>query len=215
MNRAIPNSQSANAGLQIALPFGRPASAGASQSLRVGHRTLVVHFVRDARARRYVLRVNDDGTLRLTLPLWGSLDAARRFARGERRWIERERARLLRRAQPLTPTADRAALRRRARMELPARLHELAARHGFDAGRVTIRDQRTRWGSCSPRGDISLNWRLVTMPEAVRDYVLLHELAHLRVPNHSRRFWRVMSEICPEWRVARQWLRAHGDRGSS
>ncbi|MGH9313553.1 MAG: M48 metallopeptidase family protein, partial [Vicinamibacterales bacterium] len=124
-------------------------------------------------------------------------------------WIERERARLLRRAQPAIPPADRATLRRRARIELPARLRELAARHGFAAGRVTVRDQRSRWGSCSPRGDISLNWRLVLMPGAVRDYVLLHELAHLRVPNHSRRFWRVMSEICPGWQVARRWLRDH------
>jgi predicted metal-dependent hydrolase len=209
MNPAIPNPQSDNGGLQIGLPFGRPASVGASQTLRIGARTLVVHLVRDARARRYVLRVNTDGTLRLTLPRWGSLEAARRFVRAERGWIERERARLLRRAALSTSLADRASLKRRALIELPARLRELAARHGFEAGRVTVRDQRSRWGSCSPRGDISLNWRLVTMPDAVRDYVILHELAHLREPNHSRRFWRVMSRICPDWREARQWLRDH------
>jgi predicted metal-dependent hydrolase len=195
--------------LQPVLPFGRPSWAGASQSLRVGSRTLVVYLVRDARARRYVLRVNDDGTLRLTLPRWGSLEAARRFARGERRWIERERARLLRRTQPALPTAERTALRQRARTELPGRVRQLAARHGFTPGRVTIRDQRSRWGSCSPSGDISLNWRLVAMPDAVRDYVILHELAHLRVPNHSRRFWRLMFEICPDWQAARRWLREH------
>jgi predicted metal-dependent hydrolase len=210
MNPAIANPQSENAGSrQPVLPFGRPASAGASQTLKIGARVLVVHLVRDARARRYVLRVNGDGTLRLTLPRWGSLEAARRFARGERRWIERERARLLRRAQPsISPTA-RAALKRRALVELPARLRQLAAQHGFEAGRVTIRDQRSRWGSCSPSGDISLNWRLITMPDAVRDYVLLHELAHLREPNHSRRFWRLVSQICPDWRAARQRLRDH------
>jgi predicted metal-dependent hydrolase len=210
MNPLISNPQSGNGGLQIALPFGRPASAGASQTLKVGARVLVVHLVRDARARRYVLRVNSDGTLRLTLPRWGSLEAARRFARAERRWIERERARLLRRAAPSISPAERAMLTRRARIELTARLRTLAAQHGFEAGRVTIRDQRSRWGSCSPRGDISLNWRLVTMPDTVRDYVLLHELAHLREPNHSRRFWRLMSQICPDWRNARQWLREHG-----
>lgn len=209
MNPAIPNPQSDNGGLQIGLPFGRPASVGASQTLRIGARTLVVYLVRDARARRYVLRVNTDGTLRLTLPRWGSLEAARRFARAERGWIERERARLLRRAALSTSSPDRASLERRASIELPARLRELAARHGFEAGRVTVRDQRSRWGSCSPRGDISLNWRLVTMPDAVRDYVILHELAHLREPNHSRRFWRVMSRICPDWREARRWLRDH------
>jgi predicted metal-dependent hydrolase len=206
---SIANPQSDNAGSQPVLPFGRPASAGASQTLKLGARVLVVYLVRDARARRYVLRVNHDGTLRLTLPRWGSLEAARRFARGERQWIERERARLLRRAAPSISPEERATLKRRAHLELPARLRKLAAQHGFEAGRVTIRDQRSRWGSCSPNGDISLNWRLIRMPEAVRDYVLLHELAHLREPNHSRRFWRLMSRICPGWREARQWLREH------
>jgi predicted metal-dependent hydrolase len=166
-----------------------------------------VHLVRDARARRYVLRVNDDGSLRLTLPRWGSLGAARKFARAERAWIERERARLLRMVPPPLAAADRADLRRRADRELPARLRQLAARYKFRVGRVTIRDQRSRWGSCSPNGNISLNWRLVLMPDHVRDYVILHELAHLRVPNHSRRFWRLMSELCPAWQDARRWLR--------
>jgi predicted metal-dependent hydrolase len=100
-------------------------------------------------------------------------------------------------------------MKRRAVTELPARLRELASRHGFRPRRVTIRDQRSRWGSCSPGGDISLNWRLVLMPADVRDYVILHELAHLRVANHSRRFWKVMAEICPDWQVARRWLREH------
>ena len=94
-----------------------------------------MHLVRDPRARRYVLRVNDDGSLRLTLPRWGSLGAARRFARAERAWIERERARLLRMTQPPMAAADRAGLRRRAERELPARLRQLAVRHGFAVGR--------------------------------------------------------------------------------
>lgn len=101
-------------------------------------------------------------------------------------------------------------LRARAAVELPQRLRNLAETHGLAVTRVTIRDQRTRWGSCSPRGAISLNWRLVQMPEAVRDYVLIHELMHLREASHSRRFWRLVHEACP-WHVeARRWLRRHG-----
>jgi hypothetical protein len=192
---------------QPSLPFGRGGDATRPQALRIGARTLVVHLVRDARARRYVLRVNDDGSLRLTLPRWGSIDAARMFARGERRWIERERARVLRRARPALGPVETTEARRRAECELPARLRELAAAHGFRVRRVAIRDQRSRWGSCSPTGDISLNWRLVLMPAAVRDYVLLHELAHLRVANHSRKFWRLLGEVCPGWREARKVLR--------
>jgi predicted metal-dependent hydrolase len=76
--------------------------------------------------------------------------------------------------------------------------------------RVTVRDQRSRWGACSAKGAITLNWRLVQMPPEVADYVMLHELAHLRQPNHSRKFWREVAAICEHWRAAEQWLRRHG-----
>jgi predicted metal-dependent hydrolase len=107
-------------------------------------------------------------------------------------------------------TAVRAMLRELAARELPVRLRTHAAHHGLAVSRVTIRDQHTRWGSCSPRGRISLNWRLVQMPDAVCDYVLVHELMHLRVANHSRRFWHEVAAACPEYETARAWLRRHG-----
>jgi predicted metal-dependent hydrolase len=75
---------------------------------------------------------------------------------------------------------------------------------------VRVRDQQSRWGACSGKGAITLNWRLVQMPPDVADYVMLHELAHLRQPNHSRRFWREVDRLCPSWRDAERWLRAHG-----
>lgn len=101
-------------------------------------------------------------------------------------------------------------LRSLASEELPARLESLAGAHGLSPGRVTIRDQRSRWGSCSPSGAISLNWRLVQMPDAVRDYVLIHELMHLREASHSRRFWRLVHAACPWHAEARRWLQQHG-----
>lgn len=100
-------------------------------------------------------------------------------------------------------------LRKVAANELPERLLALAAAHQLAVARVAIRDQRTRWGSCSSTGCISLNWRLVQMPDDVRDYVLLHELMHLREPNHSRRFWRHVAAVCPDFQQSRRWLRTH------
>ena len=73
--------------------------------------------------------------------------------------------------------------------------------------RISIRNQRWRWGSCSPSGHICLNWRLVTMPDWVRDYVLIHELMHLKRMDHSRRFWKLVAAACPRFREARAWLR--------
>ena len=99
---------------------------------------------------------------------------------------------------------------RRARIELPARTWELAAQTGAGIKHVTIRNQRSRWGSCSAGGTISLNWRLVQAPEPVRDYIIYHELTHLREMNHSARFWRRVEEVCPAWRTAERWCKAHG-----
>jgi predicted metal-dependent hydrolase len=99
---------------------------------------------------------------------------------------------------------------RRAKIELPARTWELAAQTGADVKHVTVRNQRSRWGSCSAGGTISLNWRLVQTPDTVRDYIVYHELMHLREMNHSDRFWARVAEVCPWWRDAEQWLKRNG-----
>ena len=86
----------------------------------------------------------------------------------------------------------------------------LAAQHGLAVRRVSIRNQRSRWGSCSSRGDISLNFRLLLMPDFVREYILVHELMHLRQANHSIRFWRLVEAACPRFREAERWLKQNG-----
>jgi predicted metal-dependent hydrolase len=100
-------------------------------------------------------------------------------------------------------------LRRLATRELPPRVLELAARHGLTVRRITVRSQKSRWGSCSRRGTISLNWRLIQTPAFVSDYICLHELMHLRQMNHSPGFWREMERVCPDYRMARHWLKEH------
>ncbi|HUR19300.1 MAG TPA: SprT family zinc-dependent metalloprotease [Vicinamibacterales bacterium] len=106
--------------------------------------------------------------------------------------------------------AFEAHLRAVANVELRARCAELARQHNLAVTRVTIRNQRSRWGSCSSTGAIALNWRLLQMPADVSDYVILHELMHLKQPNHSRSFWREVGLVCNGWRDAEKWLRAHG-----
>jgi predicted metal-dependent hydrolase len=112
------------------------------------------------------------------------------------------------------PTADlRPAIERHLRemaaSELPARVFELAALHQLPVRRVAVRNQRSRWGSCSRRGTISLNWRLVQTPVFVRDYLVLHELAHLKEMNHSRQFWNEVARLCPAYLEAERWLKQH------
>ena len=100
-------------------------------------------------------------------------------------------------------------LRRLAARVLSARVLELARLHAVVVTRVTVRNQRTRWGSCSRRGVISLNWRLIQLPAFVSDYVVLHELMHRRQLNHSVKFWREVEQVCPDYRSAERWLKQH------
>lgn len=211
-----------------------------------------IEFVRVRKARRYILRVRPDGTLRVTIPRGGSRVEALDFLRRHVSWIARERARVSRERAPVVWTpgsiilfdgvphqiqidarsgrlavryADRSVpvdsvvdvrshvehdLRQAARERLVPRLFELADRHGLKVSRVTIRNQRSRWGSCSRSGAIALNFRLVQMPPAIRDYVLIHELMHLKQQNHGRRFWALVEHACPEFREAERWLRREG-----
>jgi predicted metal-dependent hydrolase len=169
-------------------------------------------FVRHPRARRYLLRVRDDGTVRVTVPRWGSKREAKAFADSQRAWVDKQLARVAeQRARPREemPAELERELRERAARELPPRLLELAARHGLSVVHVSVRNQRWRWGSCSPNGHICLNWRLVRMPDWIRDYVMIHELMHLKRMDHSPKFWRLVALACPEYQTARSFLRQH------
>jgi predicted metal-dependent hydrolase len=99
--------------------------------------------------------------------------------------------------------------REEAARVLKQRADELSDRLGMQYRRMVIRGQKTRWASCSTSGTLSLNWKLMMMPPSVIDYVLIHELAHLKEMNHSKRFWRLVDEHCPEWVERREWLRKH------
>ena len=186
--------------MQLGLPLAASADTLAPDNAEF-------YFVRHRRARRYLLRVDLDGRVRVTIPRGGSRREADAFARRNLSWIARQRQQI----PPSVLTADdRAALRARAATELPAALHARAAGLGLSVARVSIRNQRSRWGSCARDGRITLNWRLLAMPDWVRDYVIVHELMHLERMDHSPAYWRLVEAACPEYRKARHWLKVHG-----
>ena len=98
----------------------------------------------------------------------------------------------------------------RAAEIIPARVKTLADKFGFSYQRIRISSARTRWGSCSTRGTISISWRLVMAPPEVLDYVIVHELAHLKEHNHSRAFWAQVEAMMPDYRARRDWLKKNG-----
>jgi len=237
-------------GVELDLIFNRkPTAPSPDGQLLVGSRTVPLRLVRHPRARRYLLRLQPDGTARVTVPRGGSIAGAKCFAEKHTTWLERQFQRLaehsagpvewqigtavLFRGEPvlieaagpetvrfgservkiggpanLRPAIERHLYRLAAR-ELPPLVMALAAQHGLTVRRVSVRNQKSRWGSCSQRGTISLNWRLIQAPGFVRDYILLHELMHLRQMNHSARYWREVQNVCPEYPVAERWLKQH------
>ncbi len=238
--------------MQLELLFQRPPRPG-SEYLQVGAQAVPLVVVKNRRARRYILRVQSNGSVRLTIPRGGSAEAARDFARRQAAWVQKqlhrratqshqppvwthgseilfrgERAGLIvsaagreaRFAGQVVPLAHANGdlrpmierhLWRLAAAELPPRVLELAARHQLAVRQVRVRNQRSRWGSCSVKGTVSLNWRLIQTPAFVRDYLILHELMHLREMNHSRRFWRWVAQACPQYPAAEAWLNQHSD----
>ncbi len=118
--------------------------------------------------------------------------------------------RLSRRAQARAQAAFVRWYRARALEVLSGRVQAVAAAHGFHYDRIRISSARTRWGSCSSRGTLSFTYRLIMAPPAVVDYVVVHELVHTRIRNHSKVFWRAVGEIMPDYKDRVRWLRKNG-----
>lgn len=101
-------------------------------------------------------------------------------------------------------------LRKEAKREIAERVRVKSLLLGRKAGRVTVRDTKSRWGSCTVAGDLNFSWRLILAPAFVLDYLVAHEVAHLKVKDHGPRFWRTVAELCPEAGAAKAWLKRHG-----
>ena len=106
--------------------------------------------------------------------------------------------------------AERKALAEEAAEVLSVKVRQFAKWMGVDYGRITVRSQRTRWGSCSVKGNLNFNCLLMLCPEEVMDYVVVHELCHRREMNHSAAFWAEVETYCPDYRIHRKWLKENG-----
>ena len=165
-----------------------------------------------SRRRTLALQMKPDGTPVVRTPLLTSRRQVEAFLREHRDWILRQQEKLA--AQPrgeqLSPE-ELAELKKRARRVFLARTAYFAPLVGVKAGRISIRSQRTKWGSCSARGNLNFNCLLVLAPAEVLDYVVVHELCHLLEMNHSRRFWAEVARVLPDYAASRKWLKQNGN----
>ena len=169
-----------------------------------------VEVRRSPRARQWRLVAPWGEPAQLTVPRSMSRAAVDRVLTEKGRWIVEQRRQQVPRLGLERLAVSESEARGGARELVSALAEEEAERLAVTYERIRIGDQRTLWGSCSARGTLSFNWRLVLAPLEVLDYVVVHELCHLRVPNHSKRFWRLVEARRPHWRGQRDWLREHG-----
>jgi predicted metal-dependent hydrolase len=162
------------------------------------------------RARRWRLEAPWGEPARLTVPEQTSPAEVERVLAEKRSWIEEQRRRQVPRLGLERLAVSESEARSAARELVMVLAEEEAERIGVAYGRIRIGGQRTLWGSCSARGTLSFNWRLVLAPRDVLDYVVVHELCHLRIHDHSTRFWALVEHHRPHWRHQRDWLRRHG-----
>ena len=175
----------------------------------VGGRLVEVQ-VRESPRSRLIRAVYRPGQpAELVVPRGTSDRAVDRALRTHAPWIAQRLADEKPRTLELPELTERAG-RRLARQLIAETASHEAQRIGVAYHRIAIRDTRSRWGSCSSRGTLSFSWRLVLAPRDVLDYVVVHELCHLRIADHSRRFWTLVEGRRPHWRDQRDWLREHG-----
>ena len=156
-----------------------------------------VLFERSRKATRINISVRPFKGIRVAVPYGVPYSQARMFAASKKHWIQKHQEKMRkaeRDHQDLFHDVNDID-RREAGKILVERLEELARKHGFEYNRVFIRNQKTRWGSCSAKNNISLNVKLVCLPEKLRDYIILHELVHTRVKNHGKKYYATLDRI--------------------
>jgi predicted metal-dependent hydrolase len=155
-----------------------------------------VNFVYNPRAIKTTITIRPHRGVRVAIPPNADLEAALDFVRRKDAWIKKHLA-IISDHKKEKEEANNAFLtidKKEARKKLKSRLRELARKNGFKFGKITIRSQKTRWGSCSGKNDISLNYKLVILPQDLLDYVIFHELVHTREHNHSPNFWEDLNK---------------------
>ena len=156
-----------------------------------------VTFRKSARGRRVAIRVHPVRGATVSVPTFVPYAAAMAFFKMKRQWVldavRRQKDRL--KDTPVASSSEIEELRRQAKSELPPRLAELAARYGFLYNKVTIKHNSSNWGSCSARNNINLNLNIVRLPKVLQDYVLLHELCHLRHHDHGHAFHLLLEHV--------------------
>ena len=189
-----------------------------SYVLTVNEMTIPYEIIRSKR-KSYGISVAPGGKVTVRMPLRGSERFAVSMVEEKRNWIVKNYLKM----QAVSPKPSQkektpyerrleAPYRQAAKEYIPKRVAYYAQLLDVTYATISIRDQKTRWGSCSSKGNLSFSWRLILAPPKVLDYVVVHELCHRREMNHSPRFWALVESIIPDYKTHRKWLKENGEK---
>ncbi len=173
------------------------------------------------RARRMRLSVYRDGSCVVTAPVHVSQSAVETFVNQKSEWIQHARERFAalshvifvkKRKRSKRESTEYLATKAHALQLVTEKIAAQNAHYGFRFGKITVKDQKTRWGSCSKKGNLNFNYKIALLPEKLADYIVVHELCHLGEFNHSRKFWSLVEQTLPNHRALRNELRRVGVR---
>ena len=165
-----------------------------------------VFFKKSMKARRVIISVKSPTNIRVAVPRFVTIRKAESFVLNKLDWIKKQQRRFTNKVN-VTKLTKSASTEEKSR--IIKRVEHLANKYSFTYGKVTFRNMKTRWGSCTAQNNISLNNGLIVLPGELRDYIILHELVHTKIKNHSKEFWNELSNIIPNPKLLGRKLRQH------
>lgn len=157
--------------------------------------------------RQTSLKVARDGKVTVMMPKWTPYKIGELFAHSHTEWIKKQLSKAVTPTEKSQSSGPSSLQRKQAKQLVEHKLAYWNQRYGFKWNKVFIRDQRTRWGSCSSNANLNFNWKIITLPESLQDYIIVHELCHLKQANHSPKFWELMGKALAEPKKLRRELR--------
>ena len=184
-------------------------SSGSREAVTIRYRLI------RSRRRTTSITISPDAQVIVRAPIGKSVEEIDDFVRQKKKWILEKLALVQSRAHQeetlQAPTAEQILLlKQEAVQAIPPKVRQFARQLQVAYGRITIRDQKTRWGSCSSKGNLNFNCFLMRAPEEILDYVIVHELCHRKEMNHSAAFWALVGSILPDYRRRQAWLKKNG-----
>lgn len=164
-----------------------------------------------SKRRTLAIKIERDGSIKVFAPLLYPQEKIEQFVLSKRSWIEKHQTEILKRNSiKKFSESELIEIKEKAKAVIPKKTQEIAEKYNIKYGKISIRTQRTLWGSCTVKKNLSFNALLILLPEKITEYVIIHELSHTLIMNHSKKFWKNVEKMMPDYKAVRRRLKKEG-----